>query len=278
MLEPGFTLCPQCALTARTNASDSGAGWWDVFWALLVWGVSGGFLISLEMVYRAFIWFTSAKMPNVQLSRTIVIASLVITLVMHGVALGASWLAVTRTGRKPFWRTLGWSWHPKFRWIHAIGLALLMAFAIPLLDKILPHRETDLEKILKMGMAVKLMIVFLAIVTAPLVEEIVYRGLLYSSIEGVMGKGVAVAVATMMFALVHVPQYWGSVAAITAILSLSLVLTFLRAWTGKLLPCVITHLVYNGAHSVVLLVPEKWLDKNQTQAAFVVIGQSLGIF
>lgn len=282
MLAPGFNGCPQCTPAIRPSGSASRSGWLDVLWAFLVWGVSGGFLLSLELVYRAFIWLTSRKMPDLQLTRPIVIASLALTLIMHLVAFGASWLAVTRVGRRPFWQTLGWSWHPRFRWYHAVGVAILMAVVIPLLEILLPHKETELEKILKMGMAVRLMIVFLAVVTAPLVEEVVYRGALYSSVEGVMGKGAAVAIVTFMFALVHAPQYWGSVAALTAIFSLSLVLTFLRAWTGKLLPCVVTHLVYNGAHAIFLLMPEKLLeklfDKSQTQTAFVIVGQNLGLF
>jgi membrane protease YdiL (CAAX protease family) len=70
-----------------------------------------------------------------------------------------------------------------------------------------------------------------------------------------------VGLVTFIFALVHVPQYWGSVAAITAIVSLSLVLTLLRAWTGSLLPCVATHFVYNGVQAVfLLLAPEKALE------------------
>ena len=108
-----------------------------------------------------------------------------------------------------------------------------------------------------MGMAIRIMVAALAVVTAPLIEEIVYRGMIYSSVEGLMGKSAAVTFVTLLFALVHAPQYWGSAAALTAILSLSLVLTLLRAWTGKLLPCVATHLVYNAIQAVVLLVRRK---------------------
>jgi hypothetical protein len=60
-------------------------------------------------------------------------------------------------------------------------------------------------------------------------------------------------VVTFLFALVHVYQYMESYAALTAIVTLSLALTLLRALTGKLAPCVITHLVYNGLQAVGLL-------------------------
>src|SRR5262249_26438802 len=122
------------------------------------------------------------------------------------------------------------------------------------------------------------MVAALAVLTAPLIEEIVYRGVIYSAVEGLWGSGVAVAFVTALFALVHVPQYWGSYAAITAILSLSLVLTLLRRWTGKLLPCVATHLVYNGIQAGLLLAASKKApDKDQTEAALVALMCCFGL-
>jgi uncharacterized protein len=142
----------------------------------------------------------------------------------------------------------------------------------------LPDKETDLEKLLKMGVEVRIMLAALAVATAPLIEEIVYRGVIYSSVDGLMGKGAAVTFVTLLFALVHAPQYWGSVASLTAILLLSFVLTLLRAWTGKLLPCVATHLVYNGIQAVGLLVaPQEMLNTQPNQAALTLVWQILGL-
>src|SRR5262249_39622181 len=136
---------------------------------------------------------------------------------------------------------------------------------------------TDFEKILKLGYSVRVMIAVLAVVTAPLVEEIVYRGVLYYGIERAGGPTAAVVIVTFLFALVHVPQYWGSVATIAAILSLSFVLTMLRAWTGKLLPCVATHLVFNAIQAgMLLLAPEEALKSQPDQAAFTAVWRIFG--
>jgi membrane protease YdiL (CAAX protease family) len=130
--------------------------------------------------------------------------------------------------------------------------------------------------LLKLGISVRIMVAALAVLTAPLVEEVVYRGVLYSGIARDWGKGASVAAVTLLFGLVHAPQYWGSYAAISAILSLSLVLTLLRAWTGKLLPCIATHLVYNGIQAIGLLVsPDESPDKIHAQSVIVSIFQSL---
>ena len=97
--------------------------------------------------------------------------------------------------------------------------------------------------------------------------------MLYAGIERAWGKWAGVGLVTFLFALVHVPQYWGSYAAITAIVSLSLVLTLLRAYTGKLLPCIATHLVYNGVQAVTLLVGgEAMLDQPTAKTAMTLIG------
>jgi membrane protease YdiL (CAAX protease family) len=145
-------------------------------------------------------------------------------------------------------------------------------------EQTLPHKETDMEKFLKMGPAVRIMVAALAVVTAPLIEEIVYRGVIYSTVESLMGKVAAVTSVTLLFALVHAPQYWGSVAALTSILSLSFVLTLLRAWTGKLLPCFATHLVYNSVQALALLVMSEEATKNQpSQIALTLVWRILGL-
>ncbi len=280
IVEPGMSdFCPQCGASYAAIAHETPASKptvFDLAWAFVVWGISGGFMLLLDVAYRASIWL-QGKTLDLQITTPIVIASLILTMMMHVAGFVAAWLVVTKVGKRPFWRTLGWGWHPRFKWFHAVGLALLMLGVAVLSEKLLPHKETDLEKFLKLGLAVKLMVAALAVLTAPLIEEIVYRGVVYSSAEGIWGKPAAVVLVTLLFALVHVPQYWGSWAANTAILSLSLVLTLLRAWSGSLLPCVVTHLVYNGIQAGLLLAaPDKTPEKNQTQAAVVSIAQWLG--
>jgi CAAX protease family protein len=272
--------CPQCAPTfhPEPTATQSVAKWSDLFWAFVVWGVSGGFLLILGYGFRLTMWLANRPLPEIQITRREAILSLAVTLMMHVATFMAAWLVVTKIGRRPFWRTLGWGWIPQFKMVHAVGLAFLMYGVAVSLQYALPDKETDLEKLLKMGMAVRIMLAALAVATAPLIEEIVYRGVIYSSVDGLMGKGAAVTFVTLLFALVHAPQYWGSVASLTAILSLSFVLTLLRAWTGKLLPCVATHLVYNGIQAVGLLVaPQEMLNTQPNQAALTLVWQVLGL-
>ena len=272
--------CPQCApaFHPEPTTTQSVAKWSDLLWAFLVWGVSGPFVLMLDYLVRFIYWLKNSSLPEVQITPLAVILSLAITLAMQLIGLVAAWMFVTRMGRRPFWQSLGWGWVPQFRLVHAIGLALLMIGVAVAAEHTLPHKETDLEKFLKMGASVRIMVAALAVVTAPLIEEIVYRGVIYSTVEGLMGKVAAVTFVTLLFALVHAPQYWGSVAALTSILSLSFVLTLLRAWTGKLLPCFATHLVYNSVQALALLVTSEEATRNQpSQIALTIVWRILGL-
>lgn len=292
--EPG-SFCQQCQVTPPKSVETSDwvpnaqmpvaapvekprSLWLDVLLAFLVWGFSGAFALGLEAVTRLSYVLSGKPLPEIKITPFLAIVTLVLTLVMQVVGLVASWMFVTRLGRKPFFQTLGWRWHPQFRWGHAVALAFLMFGVSAVLSKLLPHHETDLDKILKMGILIRVFVVVLAVLMAPLVEEIVYRGVVYSAVERLGGKALGVITVTVIFALVHVPQYWGSAAAITAIVSLSLVLTLLRAWTGSLLPCVVTHLIFNGVQGIGLLfLPDKFLDAPTQKAAIILLGHWLGV-
>jgi uncharacterized protein len=272
--------CPQCAPSFHPEPTTPqfAAKWSDLSLAFVVWGVSGPFVLMLDYLFRFILWLNNVSLREIEITQRAVIFSLAATLVMQLIGLVAAWMFVTRMRRRPFWRTLGWGWIPQFKLVHAIGLALLMYGVAIAAGQTLPHQETDLEKFLKMGMAVRIMVAALAVVTAPLIEEIVYRGVIYSTVEGLMGKGAAVTFVTLLFALVHAPQYWGSVAALVAILSLSFVLTLLRAWTGKLLPCFATHLVYNSVQALALLVTSEDATRNQpSQIALTMVWRILGL-
>jgi membrane protease YdiL (CAAX protease family) len=114
--------------------------------------------------------------------------------------------------------------------------------------------ETQLDKILNSSRMTALATAFMATATAPLVEEVVYRGVLYSALHRAIGAAGAVLIVLSLFALVHVPQYWPNFGVIFTICLLSASLTVIRAYTGKLLPCFIIHLIFNGIQSVVIVL------------------------
>ncbi len=183
----------------------------------------------------------------------------------HLLTLGVAWLVVTRLGKRPFLKGLGWEWDGRFNLWRSAGLAVLLLVVGVTVIYLEGNPETPLDKIINSSRATAVAAAFLATFTAPLVEEVVYRGVLYSGLQRAVGAAWAVVVVVLLFALVHVPQYITSAGVIFTILMLSTVLTVIRARTGKLLPCFIIHLVFNGIQSF-FIVASPYLERFAPQA------------
>jgi uncharacterized protein len=285
ILDPGYEAgCPQCSAASYADTQQQ-PRLWGAWKGVLVWFASVALTVVLPLVFG--LAYLIAKIIQTRQSPTqetltqdvgFVLISVGATFPAHVLTLLICWLVVTSGGKRPFLETISWGAPSRKEWFYAIALAALMIAAAIGFERLLPHRETDLEKLLKLGYSVRVMVAILAVLTAPLVEEVVYRGVLYAGVERDLGKVAGVVSVTLLFALVHVPQYWGSYAAITSILALSFALTLLRALTGKLLPCVIAHLVYNGIQAVALLMaPEEAIKSQPNQAACTLVWQILGL-
>ncbi len=94
----------------------------------------------------------------------------------------------------------------------------------------------------------------MATFTAPIVEEVVYRGVLFSAFQRSVGVPAAFAIVTFMFAFVHVPQYYPSYSTIFLLTLLSVSLTALRVVSKNLYPCIILHMLFNGLQSIMILL------------------------
>jgi len=185
--------------------------------------------------------------------KTFVIIVLSGILPAHLITLILAWAVVTRLGKVSPAKVLGWNWKPGFGVWRSVALAFLLLIVAWLISLLLGGQETELERILQSSRAAALLIAFVAVATAPLVEEIVYRGVLFPALQRTMGAVPAVLIVTLMFAAPHVPQYWPNAAAISSITLLSVVLTAIRARTGRLLPCFVIHLVFNGIQSLIIV-------------------------
>jgi membrane protease YdiL (CAAX protease family) len=270
--------CPYCPMPAGPGEPKS-MKLWGVRTGVLVWLGSLGLLFGFQTI-AIIIWFIVEYKEigyfpqQFELDWLITILSIGSIFPAHILTLVMCWLVVTSNGRRSFGETLGWNGHTRFKWFHAVGLAFLMIGFGLLIEKVLPNQETELEKLLRMGTSVRVLFASLAVLTAPFVEEVVYRGLLYTGIERAWGKKAGIILVTLCFASGHYSQYRASYAVLTVIVSLSLVLTLLRAATGKLLPCIATHLVYNGLNAVVILMaPEELLDSQSVKAAIAFVSE-----
>ncbi len=195
---------------------------------------------------EALVRFTQSDPTSLMLQIGAIIPAHLITLVL-------AWVIVTRLNTFSFTEMLGWKWGG-FRWWHAVFL-LASVFAMMLAtSSIFGQQDNDLMRILRSSRVIVFMVAFMATFSAPIVEEVVYRGVLYSAFQRSFGIPLAVVFVTLVFSAVHFPQYWGDYSTLITLTFLSLVITLIRVKTNNLLPCILFHFVVNGLQSIVLIL------------------------
>ncbi len=238
---------------------------WNGWMAIGVWIMSIVFIVIFPIIFlapyllkqenlfaepKAFAEFVTSDPTAVILQLSSVVPAHIFTLLL-------AWLVVTGYKKYSFRQTLGWDWGG-FRIWHAFAITIFFFGVAIALKPLFPEQENEMDKIIGSSRAAVYLIAFFATFTAPIVEEVVYRGILYSAFQRKFGIVLAVSLVTILFVAVHVPQYsQNSVpdySAIILLLMLSLVLTLIRVKTKNLLPCIVLHTVFNGIQSVILIL------------------------
>ena len=170
---------------------------------------------------------------------------------------------------------LGWEWGG-YKWWQTtlifIGLMASVFIVAAVATSIFGEQDNDFLKMLRSSRYVVFLVAIIATFSAPIVEEVVYRGVLYSSLQKALNVPMAVFLVTLVFAVVHFPQYWGSHATLIALTFLSLLITMIRVKTNNLLPCIVFHFVVNGIQSILLVLqpylPETLNTTKKVEAFF----------
>ena len=252
---------------------------WNSWTAFGVWVASVAFIVIFPNIFllpylaNQNINFTDQAtiVEFAKTDPTAILLQIAAVIPAHVFTLILVWLIVTRIRKYSFRETLGWRWNGFNFWNCLIilgGFYILSA----VVSSFIPEQDNDLLRILRSSRTAVYIVAFLATFTAPLVEEVVYRGVLYSAFQRSLGIPAAVLITTFLFALVHVPQYWGSPGTIFLICLLSLILTLIRVRTGNLLPCIALHTVFNGTQSLMLILQpyvEKYMEKQPEQASLI---------
>ena len=232
---------------------------WGVPSAVLTWFASIAFLFLVPNVcVLPYLAYRYQGLPALTQQELLADKTFVFLLVLswvpaHLLTLALIWAVATRLGKYSIREVFGFSWSPDFGPWKSAGLAISLFVVAWLIASFFSAKPTDLDQILQSSRATALTLALLAVATAPLVEEMTYRGLLYSALQRLIGRWFAVVIVTSMFAGLHVWQYRQNIGAILSITLLSLVLTMIRARTGRLLPCFIIHLVFNGVQSLIIV-------------------------
>jgi membrane protease YdiL (CAAX protease family) len=107
------------------------------------------------------------------------------------------------------------------------------------------------------GWQVRILLVALAAIAAPIVEETMFRGVLYRQLRTASNKwGIALSIlcsvllTSFLFAAIH-PQGW---VAIPALMAIAIGMNIMREWRGTLLPSMVVHGVSNAIVTSIMII------------------------
>ncbi|MDP9146942.1 MAG: CPBP family intramembrane metalloprotease [Acidobacteriota bacterium] len=160
----------------------------------------------------------------------------------------------------PFWRSLGWrKLNPNLpagngrAWMYFVsggGLAIFVALASSNMKN---AEHLPIQEIFK-NRTGALLLMSMAVLIAPLVEETVFRGYLYPLFAKSLGITPGILITGILFGLMHGSQLgwtWGLVLLLSLV---GVIFTFARARTGTVFASFLLHLGYNSMIAVTSII------------------------
>lgn len=152
----------------------------------------------------------------------------------------------------PFWRTIGFRPLQSER-LSTPGAAILYVFGgmmlavmVSLVSAInMPKERLPIQQLFESRETVMLL-TFMGIVIAPLLEETIFRGYLYPAIARNVGVRAGVLIIGLLFGLMHAEQLKGGAWQVVLITTVGIIFTWVRARTGTVLASYLLHLGYNS--------------------------------
>ncbi len=152
---------------------------------------------------------------------------------------------------------IGWRPAPP----RAYGMAALGALAVMLLvaaeatlypPNLSKLANLDLARLLQGPPAIALLAALFVIVMAPLIEELLFRGIAFAGIAARLGPGWATALTTLVFTALHAPEKIYYPPGFADVASIALLSCWLRLRYRSIRPGMAMHFLYNAG---MLLVP-----------------------
>ena len=248
--------------------------WLDVLKAFGVWLASIVLLIVTQLVvgipYFVYRWVTTGppQIESLMTDKNLLFLSIASVLPAHLLTLGLIWLAIVGGRNGNFRQSLNFEWPRNVNPTSGMILCSLIAIVLFVIGGTVTYfwggNKTQLDLLVESSIPARMATAFIAVFTAPLIEELIYRGVLYSALQRALGTVITVFAVSLLFAGVHVYQYIENVAVITVITLLSFTLTLVRAKTGSVLAPFVIHLVFNAIQSVIIVL-SPFINLGQTQ-------------
>jgi membrane protease YdiL (CAAX protease family) len=161
---------------------------------------------------------------------------------------------------QPFWRSLGWrKLHTSLPsgkanpWAYFFSGCALAIFVFIASSQVHTDDKMPIQEILK-NRSSAMLLMAMAVLVAPLVEETVFRGYLYPLFAKSFGILPGILLTGVLFGLMHGAQLawtWGIVGLLILV---GIIFTFARAYTGTVVASFLLHLGYNSMIAVATII------------------------
>ncbi len=233
-------------------------GWTDLL-LFVVLAFAGTFLFSILLA----IGFAVFGVPLSRLQKPGSAEGLFVVIsqgILFFVLLGYLFLQTRVRFHAPFWRTLGWrplethrvrgAWAYLGLIVSGLSLALLVQVGSALFGT---KTQLPMEQLFQ-DRRTAMLLVLMAVLLAPVVEETIFRGYLYPLIARTFGITTGIAATGILFGLLHAPQLWGGWVQIGLLIVVGIVFTYVRAVTRTVLGSYLLHVSYNTFISIAFLI------------------------
>ena len=202
--------------------------------------------------------------------------SLAVTLIFQLAIFLLALLPLLIAGR-PYRRLLGPTRGTGVMW--AIGLGAGIATSVValsvnaglaiLLEAEDPVEQQILQDALAGGVPL-LLAILIAVVAAPITEEVLFRGVLFRALADKLGLWVGAILSSAVFALIHFEIVFSQPIALAGLFTVGLLLAFAYHVTGSLLVPIVGHAVFNAVSlTLAILVDRLGLDELEQVAVLL---------
>ena len=212
-------------------------------------GAVVGAFVGVHAGVRAALAHQSFSPADVQ--STALAPSLVLSLLLSSGAVFALVLLWTRgMGARITSASLGLLRTPRVPVLLGLLSGLVVALAALYLSPLLAP-EPELEALGPIAVALskpgaaRVVFAIFAICLAPVVEEVLFRGVLFAGLSQRFSPASSAAIVTALFLAVHVTQYWRYWPALLFVLLLGVILAIARVRFGSIAPGIAAHFSYN---------------------------------
>jgi membrane protease YdiL (CAAX protease family) len=169
-------------------------------------------------------------------------------------------LMVRMRFRLPFWKTVGFresrvgGLGRTASYLLLTGTGALVSMVVGILGGLVkPEGPIPMERLFQQRQSA-IMILLAAVIVAPLVEELLFRGWLYPVVARTFGVTAGVVVTGALFGAIHGPQLGWHWQLVGLLVGVGVLFTYVRARTGSVVPAYFLHLGYNGLQALAFIV------------------------